>query len=112
MATVDVLGLGNGAPMAARRIEAGHPVTVWNRTRSRVAIADSPADAARDVDAVTTMVATPAHDRAANALTASRRRTTRGQARASWRAGLSAHTSATPCSWTSTRTLSEVALWR
>jgi 3-hydroxyisobutyrate dehydrogenase-like beta-hydroxyacid dehydrogenase len=39
MATVDVLGLGNGAPMAARRIEAGHPVTVWNRTRSRVAIA-------------------------------------------------------------------------
>jgi 6-phosphogluconate dehydrogenase-like protein len=60
MATVGFLGLGNGAPMAAGLIEAGHPVTVWNRTRSRVAIADSPADAACDVDAVTTMVATPA----------------------------------------------------
>src|SRR6266511_4550482 len=56
-----------GAPMAARLIRAGHQVTVWNRTRSRAetfqgraAIADTPADAARGVEAVITMLATPA----------------------------------------------------
>jgi 3-hydroxyisobutyrate dehydrogenase-like beta-hydroxyacid dehydrogenase len=61
------LGLGAmGAPMAARLIGAGHDVTVWNRTRSRAEalegaarIAGSPADAARGVDAVITMLATP-----------------------------------------------------
>ena len=52
--------------MAARLIDAGHAMTVWNRMRSRAEavegaarIADSPADAARDVEAVITMLATP-----------------------------------------------------
>jgi 3-hydroxyisobutyrate dehydrogenase-like beta-hydroxyacid dehydrogenase len=56
-----------GAPMAARLIEAGHQVMVWNRTRSRAeafagraAVADTPAAAARGVEAVITMLATPA----------------------------------------------------
>src|SRR5919202_1134915 len=67
MAALAFLGLGAmGAPMAARLIGAGHAVTVWNRTRARAEavegaarIADSPADAARDVEAVVTMLATP-----------------------------------------------------
>jgi 3-hydroxyisobutyrate dehydrogenase/2-hydroxy-3-oxopropionate reductase len=67
MADLAFLGLGAmGAPMAARLIAAGHSVTVWNRTRSRAEalegaarVADSPADAARDADAVITMLATP-----------------------------------------------------
>jgi 3-hydroxyisobutyrate dehydrogenase/2-hydroxy-3-oxopropionate reductase len=52
--------------MARRLVEAGHDVTVWNRTRSRAdgfagaaAIADSPADAARGAEAVITCLATP-----------------------------------------------------
>jgi 3-hydroxyisobutyrate dehydrogenase-like beta-hydroxyacid dehydrogenase len=53
VATLGFLGLGAmGAPMAARLIQAGHQVTVWNRTRSmaetfhgRAAIADTPAAA-------------------------------------------------------------------
>jgi 3-hydroxyisobutyrate dehydrogenase-like beta-hydroxyacid dehydrogenase len=68
MATLGFLGLGAmGAPMATRLIEAGHQVTVWNRTGSRAAafqgraaIADSPAEAARGMQAVITMLATPA----------------------------------------------------
>ena len=55
-----------GAPMATRLIEAGHTVTVWNRTRARAEaiegaarVADSPADAAAGADAVITMLATP-----------------------------------------------------
>lgn len=67
MAKLGFLGLGAmGAPMAARLIGAGHQVTVWNRTRSRAEafegrapIANSPADAARGVDAAITMLATP-----------------------------------------------------
>jgi 3-hydroxyisobutyrate dehydrogenase/2-hydroxy-3-oxopropionate reductase len=67
MASLAFLGLGAmGAPMAARLIGAGHAVTVWNRTRARAdaidgaaRIADSPADAARDAEAVVTMLATP-----------------------------------------------------
>ena len=67
MAALAFLGLGAmGAPMTARLIDAGHAVTVWNRTRARaeavegaVRIADSPADAARDAEAVVTMLATP-----------------------------------------------------
>lgn len=67
MAKLGFLGLGAmGAPMVARLIEAGHQVTVWNRTRSRAeafqdsaTIADSPAGAARGVEAVITMLATP-----------------------------------------------------
>ena len=67
MAELAFLGLGAmGAPMAARLIGAGHAVTVWNRTRARAEavdgaarIAESPADAARGVEAVITMLATP-----------------------------------------------------
>ena len=53
---VAVIGLGTmGAPMARHLIEAGHEVTVHNRTREReeplaalgAARADSPAEAAR-----------------------------------------------------------------
>jgi 3-hydroxyisobutyrate dehydrogenase-like beta-hydroxyacid dehydrogenase len=36
VAELGFLGLGAmGAPMASRLIQAGHQVTVWNRTRSR-----------------------------------------------------------------------------
>jgi 3-hydroxyisobutyrate dehydrogenase-like beta-hydroxyacid dehydrogenase len=67
MTKLAFLGLGAmGAPMAARLIGAGHAVTVWNRTRARAEavqgaarIAESPADAARGVEAVITMLATP-----------------------------------------------------
>ena len=67
MARLGFLGLGAmGAPLANRLIDAGHQVTVWNRTRSaadpfegRAAIAESPADAARGVEAVLTSLATP-----------------------------------------------------
>jgi 3-hydroxyisobutyrate dehydrogenase/2-hydroxy-3-oxopropionate reductase len=68
MATVGFLGLGAmGAPMSSRLIQAGHQVTVWNRTRSRAEgfggraqIAETPAAAARGAQAVITMLATPA----------------------------------------------------
>jgi 3-hydroxyisobutyrate dehydrogenase-like beta-hydroxyacid dehydrogenase len=67
MTKLAFLGLGAmGAPLASRLIEAGHQVTVWNRTRSaatpfegRATIAESPADAARGVEAVITSLATP-----------------------------------------------------
>ena len=67
MAKLAFLGLGAmGAPMAARLVEAGHDVRVWNRTPSRAdpfegraPIAGSPAEAATGVDAVITMLATP-----------------------------------------------------
>lgn len=67
MAKLGFLGLGAmGAPLASRLIEAGHQVTVWNRTRSaatpfegRATIPESPADAARGVEAVITSLATP-----------------------------------------------------
>ena len=67
MTKLAFLGLGAmGAPMAARLIDAGHEVTVWNRTRARAEavegaarVADSPADAAEGVEAAITMVATP-----------------------------------------------------
>jgi 3-hydroxyisobutyrate dehydrogenase-like beta-hydroxyacid dehydrogenase len=62
---VAVIGLGTmGAPMARHLIEAGHDVTVHNRTRAReeplaalgAARAETPADAARRADAVLTCV--------------------------------------------------------
>jgi len=67
MAELAFLGLGAmGKPMATRLIEAGHQLTVWNRTRSnaeafegRASVASSPADAARGAEAVITMLATP-----------------------------------------------------
>lgn len=63
---VGFIGLGNmGQGMARSLIRAGHTVTVYNRTRSRAdelaregaAPADSPADAARNAEAVITMLA-------------------------------------------------------
>ena len=60
------IGAGNmGSPMARNLLRAGHQVTVYNRTRAHAeplredgaALADSPADAARDVDAIVTMLA-------------------------------------------------------
>src|SRR5688572_24247088 len=52
MERVAVLGLGHmGTPMARRLVDAGHPVTVWNRTAARAddvagaAVAGSPAGA-------------------------------------------------------------------
>jgi 3-hydroxyisobutyrate dehydrogenase-like beta-hydroxyacid dehydrogenase len=67
MARLAWLGLGAmGTPTASRLIEAGHDVTVWNRSRAkseafkgRAKIAATPGDAARGVDATITMLATP-----------------------------------------------------
>jgi 3-hydroxyisobutyrate dehydrogenase-like beta-hydroxyacid dehydrogenase len=68
MARLAFLGLGQmGTPMAARLLEAGHNLTVWNRTSAKTqplvdqgaAVAASPADAVAGVDAVFTMLATP-----------------------------------------------------
>lgn len=64
MTRLAFLGLGAmGAPMAARLIEAGHEVAVWNRSRGkaepfagRARIADTPADAVRDAEGSITMV--------------------------------------------------------
>ena len=69
MAKLAFCGLGQmGEPMAARLIDAGHALAVWNRTRSRAeplaargaAVADSPADAARGAEAAITMLSDPA----------------------------------------------------
>jgi 3-hydroxyisobutyrate dehydrogenase len=63
------LGLGlMGAPMAARLLDAGHPLTVWNRTAVRAeplaaagaTVAASAVQAVRDADVVFTMLADPA----------------------------------------------------
>jgi 3-hydroxyisobutyrate dehydrogenase-like beta-hydroxyacid dehydrogenase len=69
MPHVAVLGLGRmGAPIARRLLDAGVPLTVWNRSPDRAAplattgarLGASPADAARDADVVITMLADPA----------------------------------------------------
>lgn len=69
MTRVAVIGLGAmGSRMARRLIDAGHAVTVWNRTPSRADplaalganIAASPAEAASQTEAAITMVANPA----------------------------------------------------
>lgn len=61
-------GLGQmGLPMAARLLEAGHELVVWNRTAERAEplvergahLADTPADAAARAEVVITMVADP-----------------------------------------------------
>ncbi|TVT25125.1 NAD(P)-dependent oxidoreductase [Amycolatopsis acidiphila] len=57
-----------GTPMATRLLEAGHDVTVWNRTAARTGplvdsgarAADSPAEAVAGADTVFTMLANPA----------------------------------------------------
>ncbi|MFF1733921.1 NAD(P)-dependent oxidoreductase [Streptomyces sp. NPDC058247] len=68
MEKIAFLGLGHmGAPMARHLLDAGHPLTVWNRTPEKAAplvergavLADSPADAVRNADVVITMLATP-----------------------------------------------------
>ena len=68
MSKVAVIGLGAmGSRIAGRLISAGHEVTVWNRTREKLAplvalgatAAQSPADAARRTEVVITMVADP-----------------------------------------------------
>jgi 3-hydroxyisobutyrate dehydrogenase-like beta-hydroxyacid dehydrogenase len=60
------IGLGKmGSAMARNLIAAGHQLTVYNRTRSKAEpfaaqgarVAESPADAARDCEAVVTMLA-------------------------------------------------------
>jgi len=57
------LGLGKmGAPMARRLLDAGHEVTVWNRTRTRAEalegaiVAATPAEAVQSSQAVLTML--------------------------------------------------------
>ncbi|MGA5064575.1 NAD(P)-dependent oxidoreductase [Streptomyces exfoliatus] len=63
------LGLGSmGLPMARRLLDAGYPLTVWNRTAAKAdalvadgaARATSPAEAVKDADVVVTMLADPA----------------------------------------------------
>lgn len=63
--TVAFLGTGTmGAPMARNLLNAGVPVRVWNRTRTRAAtladdgavVADSPAEAGRGADVLVTML--------------------------------------------------------
>ena len=60
------IGLGNmGSPMARNLLRAGHAVTVWNRTLSKAdehhklgaKVAKSPAEAAKEAEAVITMLA-------------------------------------------------------
>src|ERR1700683_4834533 len=59
-------GAGNmGLPIARNLLRAGHSLTIYNRTRERAeplrqdgaALADSPADAARDAEVIGTMLA-------------------------------------------------------
>jgi 3-hydroxyisobutyrate dehydrogenase-like beta-hydroxyacid dehydrogenase len=68
MATIGVVGLGAMGSRIARRLAgAGHDLVVWNRDRSMAEplaiagafVAESPADVARRVEAVITMVANP-----------------------------------------------------
>ena len=63
---IGFIGLGSmGLPMARHLLQAGHKLTVYNRTRARAdqlkqyhaVVADSPAAAARDADVPVTMVA-------------------------------------------------------
>lgn len=73
MAKIAFLGLGKmGSGMAARLVEAGHDVTVYNRTKSRTNIlvamgataADTPREAAQNAEAVFSMVGDDAASRA------------------------------------------------
>ena len=65
MAKVAVVGLGGmGSRIARRLLDAGHELTVWNRTREKAEaleapVAASPAEAASRADVVITMVADP-----------------------------------------------------
>src|SRR5258708_1746546 len=61
-----------GAPMARRLVDAGHDVSVWNRTASRAEalkehgarVAATPAEAVTDADFVITMLADPSAEEA------------------------------------------------
>jgi 3-hydroxyisobutyrate dehydrogenase len=61
---ISFLGLGHmGAPMARRLVEAGHKLTVWNRTPRTVegaVTAASPAEAVAEAELVITMLSDPA----------------------------------------------------
>jgi 3-hydroxyisobutyrate dehydrogenase len=66
---VGIAGVGRmGAAIAARLLEVGHQVTVWNRTRAKVAplaaagaeVADTPRDLAARVGAAITILGNPA----------------------------------------------------
>lgn len=66
MAKIAWIGLGNmGQPMSKRLVEAGHPVTVYNRTKEKAdevvkagaKFADTPKGAADGADVVFTMIA-------------------------------------------------------
>jgi 3-hydroxyisobutyrate dehydrogenase-like beta-hydroxyacid dehydrogenase len=68
MAKVAVVGLGAmGSRIARRLLDSGHELVVWNRDPARTApltaagavAAESPADAARQAEAVITMVSNP-----------------------------------------------------
>ena len=68
MTDVAFVGLGAmGARMARRLLDAGNRLVVWNRTRAKAeplaaagaAVARTPAEAARDAEAVITMVTNP-----------------------------------------------------
>ena len=65
MARVAVIGLGGmGSRIARRLLDAGHELTVWNRTREKAdalgtPVAASPAEAAAQAEVVITMVADP-----------------------------------------------------
>ena len=66
MTAVGFAGMGRmGVPMARNILRAGHALAVWNRTRGRclpleqegAQVADTPAELARGVDVLVTMVA-------------------------------------------------------
>ena len=65
MARVAVVGLGGmGSRIALRLVDAGHELTVWNRTAAKaeplgIPVAASPAEAASRAEVVITMVADP-----------------------------------------------------
>jgi 3-hydroxyisobutyrate dehydrogenase-like beta-hydroxyacid dehydrogenase len=68
MARLGFCGLGQmGLPMATRLLDAGHEITVWNRTPEKAEplqdrgakVAATPADAAKRSEAVITMLSTP-----------------------------------------------------
>jgi len=68
MSDVAVLGMGGmGSRIARRLLDAGHPVTVWNRTPERArplveagaTAASTPAEATSSVEVVLTMLADP-----------------------------------------------------
>lgn len=72
--SIALLGLGTmGRGMAANLLKAGFPLTVWNRTKAKAesvahtsaAVADSPAEAARNSSVVLAMLTDDAASRAA-----------------------------------------------